>query len=265
MSKNKLYQIENFYVGELYLYTAFGNLLTGNPIVEGREKLESFSKTGAIDFQKNYVNKYIDLETKREYNGFLTIFYKQENKLICLHDGKTYDLVGSYIIDNLVPLNELLPKVDNINISKISMIKALQLFNTLFKSETQESWLYQGNEFATADYYVGDLSLKEQTPITPNDSRIKYIDLPQHIMLGRTSTEICSYGSDNYVNTVYRCLFLRDGVDLYNLHNHQFYNPHEDKLDRIITFSDYNETFGFQPIKDKISIPKALRLFKKTL
>lgn len=264
MNKNNKYNIEDFYVGELYLYKNFGNLLAGDAIISDK-KIQDFSLSGAINFQQDLYNRYIDWDNEREYTGFLTIFYKQGNKYICLHNGLSYELNSSNIIDNLIPLNELLPKIDTNPMSVISTQQALELFDMLFKKNTDESKLYIGNNQPTIDFYVGDISLKERTPIEPTDNRITYIDLPHHIMLGKSSLEIYSYGKEDYANTVYRCLFLRDGVDLYNINNNQFYNPHEDNFDSIISFRDYMRDFELKPIPEQLSIPKALRRFKKTL
>jgi len=265
MNKNNKYNIGDFYVGELYLYTQFAGMTKGTYIPNGLEKIQTFSLSGAIHFQKDLLSRYIDWENGREYTGFLTIFYKQGNKYICLHDGNSYELNSPNIIDNLIPLNELLPKVDTNQISKINVEQALGLFDILFKKNIEDSKLYIGNSFPTKDFYVGDISLKERTPIEPNDDRVVYINLPHHIMLYKSSLEVYSYGKDNYTNAVYRCLFLRDGVDLYNINNNQFYNPHEDDFDSIINFQDYMRDFELKPIPDQLSIPKALRKFKKTL
>lgn len=265
MKKNNKYSISEFYVGELYLYKVFGNLLAGNTTKEGSEKIQSFSQTGAINFQQELINRYIDWESKREYQGFLTIFYRQGDKYTCLHDGITYELDGSNIIENLMPLTELLPKINAKSISTISIEQALELFDILFKKEKDESILYTRKEQTIKDFYVGDISLKERSLPENPDTKIQYFDLPQHIMLGKNSLEIQSFGISDYSSTVYRCLFLRDGVDLYNINNNQFYNPNEDSFSSIISFKDYTTEYDIENSKDYISIPKALRLFKKTL
>lgn len=266
MKQNKKYPISNFYIGELYLYTTFGNLLSiDSSITLGKEKIESFKNSGAINFQRDLISRYIDWENKREYQGFLTMFYKQGDKYICLHDGVTYELNSPVFLENLIPLNELLPKINEKNIPAISMDRALELFDILFKKSKDESILYEEREELTSDFYIGDLSLKERTLPEEMDTKTEYFYLPQHIMLGKNSLEVYSFGQDGCANTVYRCLFLRDGVDLYNINNNSFYNHNEDKFDSIIPFREYISEFKIPSPKDRISIPKALKLFKKTI
>lgn len=265
MINNNKYSIEDFYVGELYLYNNFGNLLSPTAVLDGKDKMKKLEESGAINFQKDLISRYIDWDNRREYNGFLTIFYKQNNEYICLHNGISYRENGANIIDNLIPLNELLPKIDCFEITKLSFEQAINLFGILFETKSDETRLYRGSEMPLSDFLVGDLSLKEKTPIEPNDNRIEYINLPHHIMLSKTNLETYSYGSSNYVYTVYKCLFLKDGVDLYNINNNQFYNPYEDKFDSIITLKEYLQGFEQKTPHETISIPKALRLFKRTL
>lgn len=265
MKKMNKYPISNFYVGELYLYTSFGNLMSGSDTIIGREQIESFSQTSAIGFQKDLLSKYVDWENRREYTGFLTIFYKQDNQYICLHDGKTYILNSPYIIDNLVPLSDVMPKRDVTSISKISMYDALELFDILFVEEDRKQTMYRNTEMPITDFFVGDIALRESTPIELGDARRKYIDLPHHIMLENDGLSIYSFGSNNYHNTVYRCLFLIDGVDLYNVNNHQFYNPNEDTFGTIQTFKEYMSDFDIKTPRQTITIPKALKLFKRTI
>lgn len=266
MKQNKKHPISNFYVGELYLYTTFGNLLSiDSSITFGKEKIENFKNSGAISFQRDLISRYTDWENRREYQGFLTIFYKQGDKYICLHDGVTYELNGAILLENLVPLKELLPKINEKNISTISTNGALKLFDILFRKTKDESILYEEKEELISDFYVGDLSIKERTLSEEIDAKTEYFYLPQHIMLGKNSLEVYSYGKDGYANTVYRCLFFRDGVDLYNINNNDFYNHNEDRFDSIIPFKEYIQEFNFPSPEESISIPKALKLFKKTI
>lgn len=263
MTKQNKYPMKNFYVGELYLYTQFAGMTKGSYIPAGLEKIESFSKTGAINLQKDMVSRYIDWENSREYTGFLTIFYKEGNNYICLHDGKTYQLGTSIIIDNLTMINDLLPKIDSKRLSQISMYDAIELFDILFQETENE--LYKETDRSVKDFYVGDLTLSEKNPSYNMDTRVRYIELPQRLMLSKSFLDVYSYENEEYINTVYRCLFLKDGVDLYNIHNHQFYNPYEDIIEGIVPLQEYMDEFEITTPTKKITIPKALRLFQRTI
>ncbi|MBQ2872916.1 MAG: hypothetical protein IJE89_02845 [Bacilli bacterium] len=264
MKQKKKHPIKDFYIGEIYLYQQFANLLSIETDVKNNNSIkQNFPLSGAIDFQRDLISRYIDWENRRTYEGFLTIFYKQGDKYICLHNGVTYELGTPIIIENLIPLTELLPQINTNAITEISLAQALDLFDTLFKED--ESILYSEKEELTSDFYVGDIVLKERTLPEDMDMRVEYFNLPLHLMLSKNNLEIYSFGENNTDNTVYRCLFLRDGVDLYNINNNGFYNPNEDNFDSIIPFRDYLQEFKIPTPKDRMSIPKALTLFKKTI
>ena len=259
------YPIIDFYVGELYLYKKFGNLLTGESIQDGEIRIQKFSESGAINFQHDLASQYIDWEKEIEYTGFLTLFYKQNGKYICLHDGKTYDLSSLIIIDNLVLLKDLLPKIDNKKISRISMYDALELFDILFKEDSIEQSLYLENKHKITDFYVGDITLRERKSIDTIDKRCEYINLSHHLMLEKEGLAIHSSQASDYTNVAYKCLFLRDGVDLYNIHNNQFYNPNEDEFESLSPFAEYLLSNKVSFKSEQTTIPKALRLFKRTI
>lgn len=266
MEKNKNYNIDEFFVGELYLYTNFSNFISECYDPLNRNYVDNFSNSGAICFQQDIISRYIDWEKKREYTGFLTIFYKQGDKYICLHDGKTYKLNGSNFIENLTPLRELLPKINTEILSKITIPKAMQLFDTLFKVTKSANKLHNEQKEAIKDFYVGDLTLRKIYHQEKNpDSKYMYIDLPHHIVLDKSNLAIQSFSNSDYISIVYRCLFLRQDLDLYNLNNYQFYNPNEDQIQIIDNLQAYMSDYGIHSTMESISIPKALKLFRKTL
>lgn len=265
MKRTIEYPIIDFYIGEIYLYTKFGNLLEGETIQECEERIKSFQKAGAINFQKDITSRYIDWEQEREYTGFLTIFYKQDNKYICLHDGKIYQKNSDTIIDNIIPLKDILPKIDKKYPSRISMYDAIELFDNIFQDDLSIPIMYQEKNKPITDFFVGDIVLKERTPVEITDSKVKYIDLPQHIILQKEGLTLRNYEELNYLNSVYRCLFLRDGVDLYNINNSQFYNPNEDEFEKLISFQEHLYNSDIICHSKSISIPKALKLFKRSI
>lgn len=264
MKRTIEHPINRFFIGEIYLYTKFGNLLQGETIEECEQRLDQFKQSGAINFQKDPLSKYIDWEEKKEYVGFLTIFFKQDNKYICLHDGKTYQKQDN-IIDNIIPLTDILPKINKKYKSRISIYQALELFDMLFKEEFISPIMYQEQPKPITDFYVGDIILREQTTEIEDDTRIKYIDLPNHLILQKAGLLQRNYEEQNNLNSVYRCLFLRDLVDLYNIHNSQFYNPYEDNFETLIPFTEYLYNMEIPCDLKSITIPKALRLFKKSI
>ena len=264
MKRTIEYPITSFFVGEIYLYTKFGNLLKGETTNECEERLKSFQASGAINFQKDSLSRYIDWEETRKYTGFLTIFYKQDNKYICLHDGKVYHKNEATIIDNIIPLTDILPKLEKKYQPRISMYDALELFDNLFQEDLTAPIMYQEENKPITDFYVGDIVLQERN-IGNRDERIRYIDLPHHLILQKAGLLQHSYEIENYLNSVYRCLFLKDGVDLYNVNNSKFYNPYEDDFETLIPLTEHLTKEEVICHSKSISIPKALRLFKKSI
>lgn len=262
MRKNKEYNIEEFYVGELYLYTNFANFVSEFYNPDNQEKINIFSKSRAIKFQEDIASRGIDWENGREYTGFLTIFYKQGDKYLCLHDGITYELNSDIFIRNLVPLNELLPQINTKLLSKITISKALELFEILFKNNKEE--LHNKEEYSISDFYIGDISLVEMMKLG-EDHGYYYYNLPRHIMLNKLNLAIQSFEDKKYIKTVYRCLFLRQNVDLYNVNDHQFYNPNEDSIESLIPFVSYINEYGINLPSEVMSIPQACKKFKKTI
>lgn len=72
--QGKKYDINNFYVGELYLSKELEGL-TYTGIVDSK-KSGPLLENGAIRIEKEKRNKYVDLKKGLEYEGFLTLFYK---------------------------------------------------------------------------------------------------------------------------------------------------------------------------------------------
>jgi len=264
MEINKKYDIDKFYIGELYLYTNFANFISPYYNINQQNKIKSFKNSRAINFQQDELRKYIDWENKREYTGFLTIFYKQDDKnYICLHDGTSYRIDGTNFIENLIPINEVLPKVNTEKIPKLNISTALELFDTIFKEQTT---LYNKDKHLLSEYYIANITLKEtyhqeQYP----ESRYIYINLPHHILLEKSNLSIQTYQQEDYTNIVYRCLFLKQNQYLYNLNNHQFYNQNEYTFESLIPLKDYLQESNKSISQETVSIPKALKLFKNII
>ena len=266
MEKNKKYNIENFFVGELYLYTNFANFISDSYDPQTKNQVINFLQSGAINFQTDMESRYIDWDSGREYTGFLTIFYKKGNRYLCLHNGISYELNGSNFIENLIPLNEILPKINAEIMPSITIDRALQLFDILFKETKEDIKLYSERKEALSDFYVGDIILKEfYHQRSFPESRYQYINLPIHTMLNKYNLAIQTFTKEDYQNVIYRCLFLKQDLDLYNIHDHQFYNHNEDSFQSIINFQEYLKKLEIEISQETISIPKALKLFKNTI
>ena len=297
MIKKQKYDINNFYVGELYLSYQFGNLMVLSKLTEEemkeRRKVATICMNGAIDFQKDLINSYTNWENRRSYQGVLTIFYKKDDKYISLHNGMAYDSFGDDFCDNLVPLLELLPKVDFNKPTTISTKEAIKFFDILFKKSrfNRADKLYNQIEHSTQDFYVGNLNLyKGFLPDNKRENRYQYSDLSQKYVLyrsnailggmyQRTGENKDDYGLvyDSHDSADFTCLFLIQPNGLYNVHNYQIYNlgnlkkEHfdnkefigESDCDCLISFQQYLDEGKIVNASQSITIPKALKLYRK--
>lgn len=293
--KNK-YNINNFYVGELYLSREMGNSLINEKLNEKdfgeRDKVTTICANGAINFDKHRMSKYTDYDNKCQYKGVLTIFYKENDEYICLHNQMAYDSDSIDFYDNLIPLGDLLPKVDFSFTKEISAREALKTFDSLFKSNAEKTdKLYNKIEHPMQEYYVGNLNLYEGfLPDNNRRNRYQYSNLPQKYVLyisdavimgiyglkGKTKDE---YGLvyDSHDTTDFRCLFLKQKNGLYNIHNYQTYDKGilqqthfdgnvplgESYYDWIIPFENYLEQRDVRNNYSSLTIPKALKLYRK--
>lgn len=151
MFNKKIYNINNFYIGELYLSYEFKNLLQSENSIQ-KSKTSSLCINGAINFEQGLLRKYIDWEKRKSYEGILTIFYKENDNYISLYSGKLYNSNSEDFYENLVSLPNALPKSGFDIPSRISIKEALFLFDTLFKNSKAKNI----EEFYSTDYQIPD-------------------------------------------------------------------------------------------------------------
>ena len=278
--------INNFYVGELYLSEHFGSLFSHGKMTEEermeKNKIQKLKESNAVDFQKYDIDKFIDWNSRREYEGFLTIFYKKDdNHYICLHNGNEYTIHQNEFYENLVPLREFLPKKSYNIPNQITVRQSLILFNELFKNVSMNKIKYEQDNYSIHDFYVGNLNLCTSFDFDNSKERSRYMNLPQHTRLSKIKDVYTGIGFGMYDNggmynySVFRCLFLKNqNKSLYNVHDFQNYNKGitqkehfeneagESYYDWMIPFKEYLEKNG-KTVDEEISIPKALTLYKK--
>ncbi len=291
MFKTQKYDIKNFYVGELYISTGINRpvLSTKKEITnENRIKYDIQNKTtmnGAIDIKDHfYLSKDNGL---RWYNGYLTIFYKQNDNYICLHNGNTYRLTGEDFCENLFRLDNLLPKVSYNCPKEISNKDALRMFAQLFN----EDYEYKTEKFYTCepykldDFYVGNLAFCHKCTSPEIGERMsKNINTPQHYILNKSDASLsyitgCFPDENNveYDHLHFNTLFLKQKKGLYNLHDFEIYNsgilekehfhnykPNESYYDWMVPFREVLEEKNIKYKSNEITIPKALKLYRKT-
>lgn len=269
--QGKKYDINNFYVGELYLSKELEGL-TYTGIVDSK-KSGPLLENGAIRIEKEKRNKYVDLKKGLEYEGFLTLFYKQGFNYICLHNGKVYSLLADDFAINLVPIKDIIPKVDNKVKNKISVNQALEIFDILLGDKDKNlKKLYVKNTHDSSLFLVGDLNvcyMKDQGH--KFDFFDNYTNLTFNYLLDDELLKgYVELKEDKFKTTylIYKSLFFKNDSSskLLSLNTNQYYEDKK-KMDTsyysdVISFDEYLKEKK-KPVVRKLTIPKALDLLKE--
>ncbi|MBQ7141195.1 MAG: hypothetical protein IJO32_06815 [Bacilli bacterium] len=263
------YDLDNFYIGELHIPQVLDNVsnFKQNP-KEMLTKID-LEQSGALPLILEKPNTW---NSSIKYDSFLTIFYRNKNGYVCLHNGNLYN--NSKYINNLVSLKKLLPKTAY-NISEdLSIKEGLKIFKSLFKKNTIfNKPLYNNDKFPLNKFYVGKLKFCYGLS---NDKQRIYYDVPQKYMLFNNGAKIMYYhglhGGTEYLEYDYlalNCLLLKHKNKLLNLHNNQIYpefsfkNCNNSYYQNLLPYTEYLENNDIKYNKEEISIPKALKLYKK--
>lgn len=259
-----------FYVGELNFAFYFKNLLipdTSNK--ENKYTYQDFMNTiyhGAVDLTKNSFDK-INEDSKYFYKSVFTLFYKLDNgKYLCLHNGNIYGNLQKDYIENLSPLEDLLPKLDYVYPNKLSVLEALNLFKKSFQKKINGKTLFKIDRF-----YDGKIDLCT-SKYHENDEyhHINLIDslLLKKLFIGAGYTLVRDEEQYNY--QIFNSIFYRfSNGDLYNINNNQLYKANNQKvLERVInidpkvSLKDSLEEREI-PFEEEVSISKVLKLQEK--
>lgn len=267
----KKYDINNFYVGDLVfpLRTSLQN----------REKMiEIFDviKNGAIKYGYFYNNVY--WKKRLEYKKVFTIFYKNNDKYYCLHNGKSYTLgeKDEDFCEHLTPFVNCLPKINYIMPPELSLKEELKLFNILFKKDNKR--IYTKDTLNINNIYLGNLDLCwGYTHDIEEDSKFYYINSPQTFILdsqkglfnGCLLSKIDIDSQIEYEYAKYNCLFLKlDNDKYYNLNDFCVYISNN--IDKYGTSFEIKRSlpekldeYELNYKEMDITIPKILKLQQK--
>ena len=160
----------------------------------------------------------------------------------------------------------------------------------MFKQLFDKNYSYKTEKFYTVDsykldkFYVGTLALcDEYRSLELGERTTKNINTPQRYILNKSDaylsyiTGCCDEENKvDYDHLHFNTLFLKRNKGLYNIHNFQFYNsgiltkehfynynPSESYYDWMVPFKEVLEEKKIRYDSDTITIPKALKLYKK--
>jgi len=261
------HNLNKFYIGELYIEHNYEKLLSIHEAQPILEKI-ALEDNGAILLKKD---TKIDKGIRSKYYIFLTIFYRNKNELICLHNSKVYK--NEYNIKRIVPLENLLPKVSYNMPKELSIKDTLRIFNSLFKKKTIfNKILYNDEPIPLNKLYVGDLKFYDG--VLKNREK-NYKNIEEKYMLFSNGANPVYYighkSNDEFIQYItFKCLLLKHNNELLNLHNNHIYPEFKYKKAPLISY--YQNTVPFTEIlydkdikykKTEITIPKALKLYNK--
>ena len=281
----KKYNIENFYIGELFLSHSIDNLQIPESMsdIEKDEmkKIIFFSTNGVIDYQKKFLTSYTDQKSRRHYYGFLTIFYKNsDTSFICLHDRERYNINDkNNLLKNLIPLDNFFPKVSYCSPKSLSFKDSLLLFDSLFKKNS--TFLYDRSSYDISRFYIGNLNLCTRKE-SSHENQYVYQNLPFSFLTYTNNAQFIGgfrleHDFSKYDYEIFKCLFLKIKNDeIYNINNFQIYNHGllenrqnnnysfgENFYDYVVPFTQELDEQKIKYTRNFLSISKALKLQKK--
>lgn len=278
----KKYNIENFYIGELYIGIPFSYtyyLYAEKERIETLMDIKLLKINDAIFCNDN--SRYIDHDKKIEYIRFLALFYKTNQGYLCLQNNKIYDTAGNDFCKNLYPFKKFLPKVDFKGSNTFSMNQALDLFCYLYHDKNNR--LYKKVDYKVEDFYTGELNICTSFTDKLNKKKFECLNLAQIKMLqyidNKKIVEIfdtININDDinkyNYLN--FNTIFLKTDNRLLNLHDNHIYkedalkqsiSPGENFYENLTNLKEFIDVNDINYSKDTITVKKALKLLKKRI
>lgn len=275
MSKN---DINKYYIGELYL--AYPINENAKQFLKRCNETKEIESNGAIPLYKDLI---IDINKQEKYFGVLTIFYKTSSgKLICLHNGNSYEKNKNDYYRGILPLKNLLPKISYNCPNTLSFNSAINTFSNFFHKKYLK---YNNNStFPIEDFYIGNLNIFTSNEKESSDGLIKETKFNNpytYLTMNSDAPLIGGFykkkNDENYYYNTFSCLFLKNRRNsLYNVNNFQNYKNGIIKNEEYQSFklrdSFYDYMIPMIKLLDersithtngKISLPKALILQKR--
>ena len=268
---NKMYNIDNFYVGELLFIKKISDENFAN-VLEIKKQLLANGAINLTNDDSNYADLF-DWNQNVKYYKVITIFYKEKDNFLCLHDGNIYKNCEETKCLNLTELTKMLPKVSYDYPQKVTIDQVLMMFNKLFNKSYKLIDIYKDTKYQITDFYVGNLIILIK--FTDKETKQKqYYNIYEKYILEKNSHLIGYLSNSNKVNdlvnlpvgrykyNVYRCLVLKlSDNSLYNINNFQIYK-NQDRPYNLISERPVGESYyeNLTPITDVLKIPKTTRL-----
>ena len=278
----KKHDVDNYYVGNLNFAFPMGNILIASvggsePTKEDRIRRDAFYTTtinGAINLSLIHMNDIVPSNNNYHYDSVLTLFYKIDDKYYCIHNGNTYKLDnnGDTFCNDLVKLKDVVPKFGYNLPDRISYLKAVLIFNSLFKKFNIR--MFNNDKFNINDFYIGGLDLCEGRTI----NRVhKDLAIPTQIIMNKQILYCqAGYSLSNHINgeeietdySSFNSIYLKlDDENYYNINNFKIYNIDSFNLydDKVTIDKPLKKEERYMDLSDKVTITKVLKKQRKIM
>lgn len=270
---DKLYTIDDFYVGKLNISCKQGNLLIpGSTDFSGLYyKQMQLINNGAINYHNyDYQNYIKESNDKLIYEGVYTLFLKQNANYLCLHDGNTYTENGNDYCSCLTSFKNYLPKVDFIVPMQLTIADALNYFNIILKNSNGIELYNKEISHSINDYFIGSLNLLTKETNANSEIPIEKNFINSRLLANGWWGCTCSYNGDEtkeieLSHDLFVCLFIKIADRYYNIKDFHFYtdiNSNDSFCYHLIPFKKYIEDFNITP-KEILSIQEAANVYQR--
>ena len=266
MNNEILYKIDDFYIGKVNISCKQGNLLIPHDTdFSGLfiKKIKLIEK-GAIDDNYNFMRS----RNGRIYETVYTVFLRQDDGYLCLHDGNIYKENGDDYCSCLTSFKNYFPKVDFIIPNQLTINEAINYFNIII-NDYKGIELYDKNALhSISDYFIGSLDLLTSETIIDNQVFMEK-NFINYRLLANNWIGCCGrYTNDGTKDMSYdylKCLFLKIANRYYSINDFTFYTDMESDdsfCHHLLPYKEYIENFNITA-KEDLSIYEANVIYTK--
>lgn len=269
MNNNLLYSIDNFYVGKLNISRKQGNLLVpGSTDFLGLAyQIAELTINGAIEHNNSFSENQNSLRDDLIYKEVYTLFLKQNENYLCLHDNNIYTENGDDYCNCLISFKNYFPKIDFALPNELTIKEAKKYFDIILKKRNGVELYNKKILHSINDFYVGGLDLLTEETIIESKITEEKNFINSCLLINGWWGCCKGYNNDKtkeVSHDFFKCLFIKNADRYYNIKDFNFYvdiDSADSFCHHLIPYKEYIEDFNMVP-KDNISIYKAINAYQ---
>lgn len=271
--------VEDLYVGEIHVAQTYYNKSSRDKInlkEQGfNDESKKLLKNGAIKLEPVLPSFYFDEDKNWVFGRVLSLLKDEKNdKFMSLQNDSEYKESGTSFYKNLTPFSNYFPKVDVEIPYEMDRYDANRLFILIFnKMEFLKNTIYYRKKIDTKDLYFATLrTLSETYKNYGTNMDSQYFNVNERLILERIGVEKhntvsikvpIDNKSETHVYNDYDCLLYKDNDVYQNLNNFQTYELDDKAINNIISFEEALDNNNNIAIKEQLSVPKVLSLYRR--